>query len=300
MGQHRIQRQILQNFSFQGRQGSSRETWWLGKNSFKPQPCSIDRVGFFEVGCAEQVDQYITDLENGFKDKLSRFSHGEFGKKDVGRDTYDLIAMHYVRSQACRHQIEHMVRECWRRDILTQPQAEEEYQRLTSHQDLQVFRSLVDSVASTLTHYLMTPILINSSSQFLTSNKIIYAGQVESEERQNLVWFPMSPSIGLALISDNRTGQILGPTEINRRFGRISFVKIPEASWLRCQEPSHQDVSTEVVKTYNDLLIRGSTELYAVNSFSIDSALQHTDEPTGYRFNPTRENGAARNSVAKD
>ena len=38
MAQHRIQRQILQSFSFQGRQGSSRQTRWLEKKSFKPQP----------------------------------------------------------------------------------------------------------------------------------------------------------------------------------------------------------------------------------------------------------------------
>ena len=293
MGQHRIQRQILQNFSFKGRQANSQETWWLEKNSYKSQPRSIYRVGFFNVACSSRVDDYITDLENQLKDKLSLFSQGEFAKTDVGRDTYDLIAMHYVRSQGCRHQIEHMVRECWFKGILTQPQAEEECRRLTSHQDLQTFRSLVDSVASTLTHYLMTPILINSSSQFLTSDKIIYAGQAESKERQNLVWFPLSPSIGLALISDNRTGQILGPIEFSPRFGKISFTGIPEASWLRCQEPAPQDVSNEVVNTYNELMVRGSTELYATNSLTIDSALQHTKDPTGYRYTPTTSNGAA-------
>ena len=290
MGQHRIQRQILQNFSFQGRQGSSRETWWLEKKSFKPQPRSIRGVGFFEVGCAEQVDQYITGLEDKFKDKLYRFSQGEFARTDFGRDTYNLIAMHYVRSQACRIQFEHMVRECWRAGRLTHPDAEEEYRRLTSHQNLRVFRNLVDSVATTLTHYLMTPILINSSSQFLTSDKIIYAGQAESKERQNLIWFPLSPSIGLCLISDNRTGQILGPIEVNKPLGRISFVKVREAPLLRCQEPLPQDVSDEVVNTYNELMVRGSTELYAANSFTIDAALEHTEGPTGYSYTPTREN----------
>jgi len=290
MGQHRIQRQILQSFSFQGRQTGSRETWWLGKKAFKPQPRSIDGIGFFEVGCAEQIDQYITDLENGFKEKLSRFSRGEFRKEDVGRDTYDLIAMHYVRSQACRIQIEHMAREYWRKGVLTHPEAEGEYLRLTSHQDLQVFHSLVNSVASTLTHYVMTPILVNSSSQFLTSDKIVYAGQASSEERQNFVWFPMSPSIGLALISDNHTDQILGPTGVNRRSGRISFAKQPEAPWLRCQRPSPQDVTTEVVNTYNELMVRGSTELYATDCYSIDSALELTDGPTGYSYVPSSEN----------
>ena len=148
MGQHRIQRQILRNFSFQGRQGSSREAWWLGTNSFNPQPRSVGGVGFFKVACAEQVDKYITNLEDGFKNKLSRFSQGIFSRTDVGRETYDFIAMHYVRSQACRNQIQHMVSECCRAGRLTHPQAEEEYRRLVSHQDLQVFRNLVNNVAS--------------------------------------------------------------------------------------------------------------------------------------------------------
>ena len=250
-------------------------------------------MGVFNVACSSRVDDYITNLENQLKDKLSLFSRGEFPKTDVGRDTYDLIAMHYVRSQGCRHQIEYMVRECWFNGVLSQPKAEEECQRLTSHQDLRTFRSLVNSVASTLTHYLMTPIIINSSCQFLTSDKIIYVGQAESNERQNLVWFPLSPSIGLALISDNRTGQILGPIAFDPRFGQISFTGVPEAPLLRCQEPTPQDVSDEVVDTYNELMVRGSTELYATSSFTIDSALRHTNGPTGYRYSPASSNGAA-------
>ena len=290
MGQHRIQRQILQSFSFQGPQKGSRQTWWLGKKTFKPQPHSINGVGFFEVGCAKQVDQYITDLENEFKDKLSRFSRGEFTQEDVGRETYNLIAMHYVRSQACRIEIEHMVREHRIRGLLKYPEAEGEYQRLASHQDLQVFQSLVNSVASTLTHYLMTPMLINSTSQFLTSDKIVYAGQIPSEQRQNFVWFPMSPSVGLALISDNHTGQILGPTEVKQRSGRISIAKQQEATTLRCQKPSPQDVTTEAVNAYNELMVRGSTELYAIDCSSIDSALQLADDPTGYSYVPSSKN----------
>ena len=209
MGQHRIQRQILQNFSFQGRQANSRETSWLGKDSFKPQSRSINRVGFFEVGCSDEVDQYITVLEDGFKEKLFRFSQGKFARTDVGRETYDFIAMHYVRSQACRLQMQYMVSECWRAAMLTQPRAEEEYRRLTSYQDLRVFRDLVDSVARTLIHYVLRPLLITGPSQLLTSDKIIYAGQAESKERENFVWFPLSPSIGLSLTSEVRAGQIL-------------------------------------------------------------------------------------------
>ena len=291
MGQHRIQRQILQNFSFKGRQKNSREVWWIGENSFKPQPRSIRGVGFFAVACSDRVDQYITALEDGFKDKVFRFSQGEFARTDVGRETYDFIAMHYVRSQACRLQMQHMVSECWRTGKLTQPQAEEEYRRLTSHQDLRVFQDLVDSVARTLTYYVMRPLLLSGSPQLLTSDKIIYAGQGGLEERENFIWFPLSPSAGLSLTSEMRTGQILGPIKIHPSIGRISFVKMPEAPFLRCQEPSPQQVKAQVVNTFNQLMVRGSTELYAPNSSTIDSALSCCDEPTGYQYTPTNEHG---------
>ena len=62
MGQHQIQRQILRNFSFEGRQPKSRETWLLTTSGYQPISRSIDHVGFFEVDCSEDVDYYITDL----------------------------------------------------------------------------------------------------------------------------------------------------------------------------------------------------------------------------------------------
>ena len=114
VGQHRVQRQILRNFSFGDRQLNSRETWWLNTGSYQPARRSTNRVGFFEVNCSEDVDGYITEHENTFKEPLRRFSQGEFTRTDVGRELYDFIAIHYVRSQACRRQIEHLVSECKR------------------------------------------------------------------------------------------------------------------------------------------------------------------------------------------
>ena len=291
MGQHRIQRQILQSFSFQGRQKNSREVWWLRKDSFRPQPKSIRGVGFFDVACSPQVDQYITDLEDGFKEKLLLFSQGKFAETDVGRETYDFIAMHYVRSRACSLQMHHMVNYCWETGRLTHPQAEAEYRRLTSHQDLRVFRYLVDSVASVLTHYMLIPQIITGPSQFLTSDKIIYAGQDGSEERRNFVWFPLSPSTGLCLRSDQRTGQILGPFEANKTVGEISFTKIQEAASLRCQEPESQEGSAEVFTAYNHLMIHGSSEIFAADPSNIDYALSYYDGPAGYSYKPSQETG---------
>ena len=109
MGQHRIQKQILRNFSFGGRQPNSRETWYLNTYSYRPAERSIRGVGVFKVDCSKGVDEYITDLENGFKDTLRRFSRRDFTKADIGREIYDFIAMHYVRSQACRLQVEYVV-----------------------------------------------------------------------------------------------------------------------------------------------------------------------------------------------
>ena len=187
MGQHRIQRQILLNFSFEGRQPNAREVWSLQAGGYKPAQRSIRKVGFFQIQCSPDVDSYITRLEDRFKDSLPKFSDGSFDRADVGRDMYDFLAMHYVRSFACRIQIEHMVGEFWRRSMLSQPQAESEYIRLTSNQDVRVFHQLVDSVARVLTHYLVAPVVITGSRPFITSDKVMNAAVVESETRQTLV-----------------------------------------------------------------------------------------------------------------
>ena len=288
MGQHQIQRQILRNFSFEGRQPNSRETLFLTTSGYQPISRSVDRVGFFEVDCSEDVDTYITDLENGFKDSLLRFSRGDFTKADVGREVYDFIALHYVRSQACRLQIEHVVNKCRQDSRLTQQEAGTELHRLASHQDAAVFRDLVDSASRTLTHYMLYPLLITGPWPFMTSDKIMCANTVESEQRETFVWFPISPSVGLCLMSDGRAGQILGPiVEVNRQSRRISFAKLPEAQWLRCQAPSPQEGSEEFVNTLNGMMVQGSAELFASDRDAMDSALRIAVLPTGYRYRPT-------------
>ena len=293
MGQHRIQKQILHNFSFKGHQHNSRKTWCLGTGRYQPKSRSIKRAGFFEVDCSESVDQYITACEDKFKEPLHRFSNGEFTRADAGRQIYDFIAMHYVRSQGYRLQIKHVVCECRRKLLLTEPQAEAEYKRLTSHQDVAIFQDLVDSVARALTHYLLSPVLMASPWSFITTDKIVYAASVEAEQRETFVWFPLSPSMGFALTSEFQAGQILGPVvAVDRRSGQISFNKIPEAQWLRCQEPKPQDVSEEVVNTLNGKMVQGSSELYSADRAAIDSALWFATQPTGYRYQPIAGNGS--------
>lgn len=288
MGQHRIQRQLLQNFSFPGPQTNSQHIWCLNKGGHRPASRSVGRVGFFEVGCSEAVDDYITKLEDGFKATLERFSRGEFTYSGMGRETLDFIAMHYVRSQACRRQIEHVVGECHRNLGLAQPQAEAEYKRLTSNQDVAVFADLVDGVSRTLTHYTMYPVVFTSPPTFVTSDKIMYSGMVESDEQETLVWFPLSPYTGLALMSDGHAGQILGPhIEVDRHLGRINFAKLPEAPILRCQPPEPKEGNEDFAGQFNGMMVQGSTQLYAANRDDIDTALRHANSPTGYRYQPT-------------
>ena len=287
MGQHQIQKQLLENFSFEGRQPNSRETWYLDTVRYQPAKRSIQNVGFFEVACSEDVDRYMTDLEDGFKNSLQRLSRGDFDKADAGRGIYDFIAIHYVRSQACRLQIEYIVE----RSGLTQQQMEAERHRLSSHQDIEVFSDLVDNVSRTLTHYLLCPLVMTEPRSFLVSNKIMCASTVESDERETFVWFPIAPSIGLCLMSDGYVGQILGPiVEVHHQSGRIRFAKSSEAPWLRCQAPSPQEGNAEFVNTLNRMMIIGSTELYAADRNAMDSALRTAELPTGYRYQPTADN----------
>ena len=287
MGQHRIQRQVLQNFSIKGRQLNSREIWCLNPDDYKPNPRSIRRVGFFQVDCSHAVDQYITSLEDKFKDTLGRFSRQEFVETDVGRETYNFIAMHYVRSQACRRQIEHIVGICWRDLGLPQPEAEAEYNRLTRLQDVPTFRDLVDCTASALTHYIMYPMITTGPCRFITSDKIMQASTVKSGKRQTFLWFPLSASVGMCLISDGHVGQILGPNVmVDHEAGQIIFAKQPEAEMLRCQMPRPQEDAPEFVNELNSMMVVGSNGLYAADPEDIDAALLSAAQPTGYRYRP--------------
>ena len=207
-------------------------------------------------------------------------------RADVGRDLYDFIAMHYVRSKACRRQIEYMVDECRPHARLTTPQAELEYKRLLSYQDVEVFDDLVDSVSRVLTHYVICPVEITSPLSFVTSDKIVCASTIEFEQQITVAWFPISPSIGLYLDSEGYGGQILGPTVVNRRLGRIGLAKVPAAQWLRCQTPSPLGGGAEVVNALNGMMVEGSPDLYAADLAAMDSALRTAERPTGYRYRP--------------
>ena len=286
MGQHQVQKQLLRNFSFPGHQANSRETWYLTTDSYRPSQRSTKGVGFFEVGCSEAVDDFITKREDDFKDKLHRFSAGKITRADVGRDLYDFIAMHYVRSQACSLQIRHLVDTCRREFGLPEHQVDSEYERLASHQDVNVFEELVNSVSGVLTHYVVCPVIFTGPSSFLTSDKIMSASTVEIDGRPTIVWFPVTPSIGFCLDSEGLGGQILGPAEVDRLTGLIKFVRISEARMLRCQAPTPEIGDPAFVAVVNRMMLEGSTKLYSADLDAIEATLHTADQPTGYRYRP--------------
>ena len=125
-------------------------------------------------------------------------------------------------------------------------------------------------------------VVMTESPSLLTSNKIMCASTVESDERETL-----------CLVSDGHAGQILGPNvEVHHQFGRIRFAKSPEAAWLRCQAPSPQDGNAEFVNTLNRMMIEGSTELYAADRNAMDSTLRTAELHTEYQYHPTVDNRA--------
>ncbi len=284
MGQHQIQRQILRNFTFPGRQPNSLETWHLSSDSYRPSKRSTKGIGVFEVDCSVDVDDFITRRENEFKDLLHRFSDGRFTKTDVGRDLYDFIALHYVRSHAFSLQIRHLASVYRRNSVLTETQAESEFRRLTNHQDVALFRELVECVSRVLTHYIVCPVITDSRWSFVTSDKIVTAATFETSHRPTMAWFPISPSIGFYLDSDGKTGQILGPTEVAPGSGTIKFVKVPEAAWLRTQKPEPVEADGAFFDTLNAMMVENSTEILACDRRALDAALINTRQPTGYKY----------------
>ena len=136
---------------------------------------------------------------------------------------------------------------------------------------------------------MLYPVSLTGPWPFVTSDKIMCAITVESEERETFVWFPISPSVGLCLKSDGHAGQILGPiVEVNRQSRRIGFAKLAEAQWLRCQEPSPQEGSEDFVNTLNGMMVQGSTQLFASDRNAMDSALRIAELSTGYQYQPTK------------
>ena len=237
-----------------------------------------------------KVDSLITDLENRFKDQLDRFGKGSFEVRDFGRPLYNFIGMHYVRSHACTLQIRHVLDKFVNASRLSPAQADAEFQRLALHQDPSVFKGLVNSVASTLTGYEIHPVVITGPQEFITSNKIVYAGLVESEHR-TMVWFPLSPKTGLSLFSDFRAGQILGPVVmVNSTTGRVSFNSPPEPPILKSYAPSPQAGDPRAIKTLNGLMVPGSSELFGTNREVIDDAIAYselaTGDASGYAYKP--------------
>ena len=281
---------MLRNFSFDGRQPNSLETWCLNTTSYRPEKRSIRRVGLFEVDCSEEVDDYITAIEDKFKEPLQRFSQGVFERSDFGRGIYDFIALHYVRSRAFPRQLQHVVSTACRELGLPYPEAEAEYKRLTAHNDVETFRGFVERVASALTHFMLYPMVITNPSSFITSDKIIYAGTVESQQRETFVWFPLSPTAGLCLDSEVHVGQILGPeVVVDSVLGQLIFVAQREAPILRVQKPSPQEVSLEFINDLNGKMVQGSKELYAAERCHIDSALFNAQSRTGYQCQPNMQ-----------
>ena len=297
MGQHRVQRQILQNFSFEGRQRNARDTWWLSIGSHQPTARSIRRIGFFEVDCSKAVDDYITNLENQFKDIVQRFGDGDFRQEDVGRETYNFIAMHYVRSLAFRRQIQYVVENLWSQGQLSQPQGEDAYKLLTAYRDVNLFDRLVNQVSAVLTNYMLHPIVNTGARSFVTSDKIMYASRIETDEKETVVWFPLSPSTGLFLKSDGHVGQLLGPfVHADPQSGRVTFLEVPEAPWLRCQEPIPHDVEDPFVNTVNGMMVQASKELYAKDRTELDIALKYAMTPTGFNYAPAELGGQKKTS----
>ncbi len=116
----------------------------------------------------------------------------------------------------------------------------------------------------------------------------MYAGRIESETQETIVWFPLSLSAGLCLKSHGHVGQILGPfASVDRNSGRVNFDAVREAPRLRCKEPTPHDVSDAFFDTVNGNMVQGSRELYSADRNEIDAALKNAMRPSGFKYDPT-------------
>lgn len=290
MGQHRVQRALLNNFAFPGHQKNSMMVWTLDAKERRPHRKSVKKTGFFDTECSPQVDKLITRAEQEFLPVLTELGKGNFRPFHNGvghRKMIQFIAFHYVRSNTFNNQIAHLTTMLVKQGYLSPDQAKFEAARLTSHQHRKTYIELTAAVASCLTYFTISPITVTGSSNFITSDNILAVFQNRSTGTG--IWFPIGPRHGIWAEDETSTKQILGPTPVVN--GRISFPGIHERPFLAFQDTPPHEREEHFFATANSVIAKSSQYLFAHAKEDIDLAITSGSEDTSqYIYVPPHHN----------
>lgn len=289
MGQHRIQRALLNNFAFPGTQKKSMMTWTLDTKMQRPHRKSTKKTGFFETTCSPEVDELITRAEQDFLPVLIDLREGHFStfhNDQHLRTLIQFVSFHYVRSNAFNNQISHLTETLAGIGQMSADEATAESTRLTSHQHRETYIELTNAVASCLTHFTFAPLTVTGTSNFITSDNIV--GVFLTPDKRTVVWFPVGTRHGIWATNDRSSKQILGPTTTSK--GHITFTGIPESPILSIQDTPPHERDDKFFATVNSSIAKGSNVLFAHAKEDIDLTITFGTENTSqYIYTPLRQ-----------
>ena len=290
MGQHRIQRAMLNNFAFAGPQMNSKMVWVLEANGQRPYRKSTRNTGFFDIECSPGVDELVSRAEQHFRPVLTDLGKGNFSSFHNGeqhRKLIHFIAFHYVRSNSFSNQVSHLTAILCDHGLLSPDQAALEAARLTSHQHRETYIDLTNAVASCLTYFTFFPLTITGASNFITSDNILGVSQTPSKGTS--IWFPVGSHHAILAEDESSTKQILGPTKVSN--GRITFLGVPESPILKIQDTTPHEREARFFASMNSYVAKGSKVLFAHTKEDIDLAITSgTEDMSQYVYTPPSRN----------
>ncbi len=279
----------MELFSFEGDRGEP-QTWFLGRRNRRPHRRPIDQVGFFEFDGAREIDNYIAGAQRGLESVVSSVVGGREPASGDWDAIIDYVAVHFVRSQARAVQIQLELNRLLADSAITPTQAQDQFDRLRTNRDVDLFRRLVECAAASFSQCLSVMVVASGQRGFITSEKVIHTtfdpdevGRVANHQ----VWMPFAPSVGMLLRADGPADPILRLAP--GRAGALEVSGLPRAPQIK-GAPKPLEMDDAQADALNGLMLAGARRLFATDPQDIDAAIRFATGRYGiqspFRYRP--------------
>ena len=205
----------------------------------------------------------------------------------------DDIAVQFVRSGSCGAQIELELNRLLADAVISPSQAQDEFNRLLAHRDVDIFRTLVKCSAASFSQCQSVMVVASGERGFITSDKVIHA-TFDPEEAgrvmNHLVWQPFSPRLGMLLCANGPVDPIFRLTPNGTgQTGALEVTGPPREPLIKgTLEPLEMDDAQ--ADALNALMLAAAHRLFATDPRSIDAAIEFAAEEFGiespFRYRP--------------
>ena len=273
MGQHPIDRKLMEHFAFPAPRSPMPHVWYLGGQNRRPQIRPVASVAKFELDCSPEVDHYIASMQNRFAQATVRIAGGSEVEAADWMAMIDCIAIHAVRSPILWTQLASELNRLVEAGSVTQSQASAEFERLIGHRDLSLFKLLVQCAAATFSNLVARLAIPKVDQEFVTGDSVIQI----SADTQDLIpgtgvltWFPMGPYVGLMIYGEERWSPIVGLSVDGERPGTVKPTGPPRR--LEIRAPTEEPLEIEA-GGFNSLIAFSGRKVFARSREAIDAAL---------------------------